>query len=50
MAGEEKEGGSQLIKPIRQQPAMRRSTGMDGVIQYKPPHKTGAVGECVVGE
>jgi hypothetical protein len=46
--GGEKEGGSQLIRPIRQQLAMRRSTDTDGVIPYKPPHKSGAVGECVV--
>jgi hypothetical protein len=50
--GEEgvRDGGSQLIRTIRQQPAMRRSTDTDGVIQYKPPYKRGAVGECVVGE
>jgi hypothetical protein len=45
----EGEGGSQLIRPIRQQPATRRSTDTDRVIQYKPPHKSGAVGDCVVG-
>ena len=48
MKGGEREGGSQLIRPIRQQPAMRRSTDMDGVIKYKPPTKRYAVGECVV--